>query len=76
MSAETSAADVLPKTPLQALLMFLATVVAAPICEEVLFRGYLLRAYERLGGRKALVAVALLFALFHLRFQGSVFRDF
>lgn len=38
-------------------------------CEETMFRGYILRAYERLGAGRALIASAFLFALMHLNLQ-------
>ncbi|NTU79384.1 MAG: CPBP family intramembrane metalloprotease [Chloroflexales bacterium] len=46
---------------------FLVMVVAvAPLCEELLFRGVLLHAYELRVGAHAIWLVALLFALVHL----------
>lgn len=35
------------------------------ICEEIVFRGTILRAYEKLGIKKAIVMSAVLFGLFH-----------
>jgi len=53
-----------------ALALALATVVAAPLCEEVMFRGYVQRAYERWGGWVGVLVGGAIFALYHLRFQG------
>lgn len=38
-------------------------------CEETMFRGYILRAYQRLGAGRAILASAFLFALMHLSLQ-------
>lgn len=59
-----------PTTPAQALLLATGLVIAAPVCEEALFRGYIQRAYQRDGQRRGFLLVSLLFALYHLRFQG------
>ena len=45
--------------------MFLYASIVAPIGEELLFRGYLLRALRPYGKRFAILASALLFGLFH-----------
>lgn len=42
----------------------------APLCEEVLFRGLVQRAYERRGVTKGILVGGLLFGLYHLRLQG------
>jgi len=52
------------------LLYFLALTVFAPVCEEILFRGYVYQAYALRGARVAVVASALLFAFYHMRLQG------
>jgi membrane protease YdiL (CAAX protease family) len=51
-----------------ALVCVLALAVSAPFCEEMLFRGYILAAYERSGWRPrgAILAVAALFTAYHL----------
>lgn len=61
---------VFPRTLPEALAMLLATVVAAPLCEETMFRGYIQRAYARRSPWIGIGAGGLIFALFHLRFQG------
>ena len=45
--------------------MFLYASVVAPISEELIFRGYVLRSLRPYGKRFAIVASALLFGLFH-----------
>ena len=59
-----------PTTAGQAILIFVAFALAAPIGEEILFRGYIQSAYERYGPRTAILLVGLLFALFHLSLLG------
>ena len=60
----------MPADPLTLIAFFVALAVAAPVCEEVLFRGYLLSAYGRCRPAVAITAVSLLFAFYHLRLQG------
>ena len=59
-----------PKDGGDAMALLLATVVAAPLCEEVAFRGYVQRAYDRGGRWAGLLTGGLIFAMYHLRFQG------
>jgi membrane protease YdiL (CAAX protease family) len=66
---ETGLANV-PLDPLSLVVFALALAVAAPLCEEPLFRGYLASAYGRYRPGVAWLAVAGLFAAFHLQFQG------
>lgn len=47
------------------LSMFLYITIAAPISEEILFRGLVMRSLQPYGKQLALVASSLLFALFH-----------
>lgn len=42
---------------------------SAGICEEILFRGFILRAYERIGMWKGIIITALLFSILHLNIQ-------
>ncbi len=62
--------DSYPQTPGAALLLLVATTVAAPICEEIMFRGYVQRAYERWGTPAGILIGSLIFCLYHLRFLG------
>lgn len=45
--------------------MFLYSALLAPLSEEILFRGYVLRSLRPYGSRFAIVGSAVLFALFH-----------
>ncbi|KRL87502.1 CPBP family intramembrane glutamic endopeptidase [Ligilactobacillus apodemi] len=47
------------------LSMFLYSALLAPIGEEILFRGYLLRNFQKLDERFAIIFSALLFGLYH-----------
>lgn len=69
--APSTGVGVLPDTPLEALLVFLGFALAAPLCEEILFRGVIQQRYMQ--AHRPLVAFsapALLFAFFHLRLVG------
>lgn len=49
----------------------ISAVVLAPLCEELIFRGYLLGIYEHYLSRwGSLVLVSLLFAILHMRLLG------
>jgi len=55
------------RSPLQAVLVVGAVVVTPAVCEETLFRGWLMGTLRRrLAVAPALVAQAVLFALFHM----------
>jgi membrane protease YdiL (CAAX protease family) len=61
----------LPSTSFQAALIFVGLVIAAPICEEILFRGTIQPAYQKHTTRTLAVLIpSLLFAFFHFRLQG------
>jgi membrane protease YdiL (CAAX protease family) len=57
-------------TPALAVLIFVLVVFVAPFCEEVVYRGLLWGAVERLGANRwwALVITTLVFALAHFEF--------
>ncbi|MCD5410100.1 MAG: CPBP family intramembrane metalloprotease [Clostridiales bacterium] len=40
--------------------------LAAGVCEEIFFRGFILSGYEKLGKRNAIIISAILFGIFHL----------
>jgi len=48
------------------LKVFLVMAVLPGICEELLFRGFMMRFFEKYGARWAVIISALLFAAFHL----------
>ncbi|MBN2393618.1 MAG: CPBP family intramembrane metalloprotease [Anaerolineae bacterium] len=61
-----------PRTIPEAFLLLVATVIAAPLCEELMFRGYVQRAYERRSPWTGIVVSGVIFTLYHLRFQGAM----
>lgn len=50
-------------------LLLLIVAGSAGLCEEILFRGLVLRGYEGLGMWKSIVFTAVLFAMLHLNIQ-------
>lgn len=67
----TAPEGIIPTTTFQALLIFLGFVVAAPICEEILFRGSIQPAYQdHTKVSLSILVPSLLFAFFHFRLQG------
>ena len=62
-----------PTTFSEGLILFTGLVIAAPLCEEFLFRGVIQRGYERIGIRAALITVSLMFAAYHLSLQRFIF---
>ena len=51
------------------LLSFIVIALTPGICEEVMFRGMIMRSYEVYGSKKAIVLSAVLFGLFHFNLQ-------
>lgn len=54
------------------LLLILSTCIAAPIFEELLFRGLILTALKRFGNMFAIIITSLLFALVHGNLPQSI----
>jgi membrane protease YdiL (CAAX protease family) len=54
----------------EAVALAMTTMVVAPICEELMFRGYVFRAYEHRRVWIGIGVTSLIFALYHLRLQG------
>jgi membrane protease YdiL (CAAX protease family) len=66
-----SAESVMPKGTLESIGLFLAMAVAAPLCEEPLFRGVIQRAYEEHRATSSAIAIAaLMFAFWHFQLSG------
>lgn len=61
--------EMFPRTIGEAAVLFLALTIAAPLCEEALFRGVVQRGYERWGPWPSILIGGFLFAAFHLSFQ-------
>ena len=62
--------DPVPGNRRELLLLLANSAVLAPICEEMLFRGAMLSAWEPRGGRKAVWVTAILFAILHGSIEG------
>lgn len=60
------AEQALPNTTCEAVLAIIAFAFMAPLCEEILARGIIQRAYERLGARRAILVGGVYFIIFHL----------
>lgn len=68
----TPTVDIIPKTfPMYMLSLFVISI-APGICEEVMFRGTMMNAYEKLSKKKAIIYSAILFGIFHLNLQNLV----
>ncbi len=55
----------LPQNTQETMLMVLSIGVLPGVCEEMLYRGAMLGAFERLGTKKAIWMTAILFTLWH-----------
>jgi uncharacterized protein len=55
--------------PAEYLVLLFVIAGSAGICEEILFRGFILRAYEKLGMWPNIIVTALLFSILHLNIQ-------
>ena len=65
-----------PKTPIELIVGILIIAVTPAICEEMLHRGLMLRAYEKRGTYRAVFITALFFGFFHFditNFFGTAF---
>lgn len=54
-----------PQTPSDLIIGILVVAVSPAICEELLHRGILLKAYEKRGTTKALIITSIIFGIFH-----------
>lgn len=62
---------VIPTNWVDGILIFLGFAIAAPICEEILFRGTIQQAYHNeKNPQTAILVGGFMFVLFHFRFQG------
>ena len=68
----TQSAAPLPDTlPLYLFSLFVISITPA-ICEEVMFRGVIMDAYENLSKRKAIIISAFLFGIYHINIQNLI----
>ncbi len=59
----------IPESGGEMIIGLLVVALSAGICEEVMFRGFVMKAYEKLGMKSSIVYSALLFGLFHFNIQ-------
>ncbi|MDR0223169.1 MAG: CPBP family intramembrane metalloprotease [Oscillospiraceae bacterium] len=57
--------SVMPKNDTQTLIMFASVGIIAPVCEELIYRRFLLNHLRRYGDLQAVIITALLFGFFH-----------
>jgi membrane protease YdiL (CAAX protease family) len=66
-----SGGSILPKGTLESIGLFVAMAVAAPLCEEPLFRGVIQATYEKQRTTSSAIAItALMFAFWHFQLSG------
>lgn len=59
----------IPQGPKTYLLSLFVIALSPGICEEIMFRGTIMRAYENMGIKRAIIYSSLLFGIFHLNLQ-------
>lgn len=59
----------IPETTTMFIVSILLFAITPGICEEIMFRGVIFNAYERIGTKKAIILTGLLFGLFHFDVQ-------
>lgn len=59
----------IPTSSKEFILGVLIISITPGICEEIMFRGMLLKSYESLGKKKAIIYSAILFGIFHFNLQ-------
>ena len=58
-----------PQGALDLLVALFVVSISAGICEEVMFRGFMMKAYEKIGVKKAIIITSILFGVFHFNPQ-------
>lgn len=53
----------------QLVMQLIVVAVSPAICEELMFRGFLMRSYEGMGRKRAIIYSAILFGIFHFNLQ-------
>ncbi|MFQ5628179.1 MAG: type II CAAX prenyl endopeptidase Rce1 family protein [bacterium] len=59
-------------SPLEFVWLVFAIAVTPAICEEIFFRGYVQRTFERTIGAKSVIVIGVIFGLFHMQPVGLV----
>jgi len=59
----------IPESGQEMIIGLIVVALSAGICEEIMFRGFVMKAYERQGVIKSILYSAILFGLFHFNIQ-------
>lgn len=59
----------IPSNPKEYLIGFLIIALTPGICEEIMFRGFIMSSYGRFGKKKAIIYSAILFGVFHFNIE-------
>lgn len=62
----------IPENLKELFISFLIISLSAGICEEIMFRGFILSSYNKLGIKKAIIMSSVMFGLFHFNIQNLV----
>jgi len=62
----------IPTTTIEYLIGLFVIAIAPGICEEVMFRGTMMSAYDTLGYKKSILITAILFGLFHFNIMNLI----
>ncbi|SCG82627.1 abortive infection protein [Proteiniborus sp. DW1] len=59
----------IPENGQEMIIGLIVVALSAGICEEIMFRGFMMKAYEKLGMKLSIIYSAILFGLFHFNIQ-------
>lgn len=62
----------IPDTSKELWISLFVIALTPGICEEFMFRGFIMSSYEKLGKKKAIIFSAILFGVFHFNLQNLV----
>lgn len=62
----------IPESGGEFIIGIIVIALSAGICEEVMFRGLMMKAYEKMGKWKAIIISACLFGFFHFNIQNLI----
>ncbi|WIV11419.1 type II CAAX endopeptidase family protein [Proteiniborus sp. MB09-C3] len=59
----------IPENSQEMIIGLIVIALSAGICEEVMFRGFVMKAYEKRGMKLSIICSAILFGMFHFNIQ-------
>lgn len=62
----------IPQSGIELFKSFIIIALSAGICEEALFRGFIMSSYKKAGKKKAILVSAVLFGIFHYNIQNLI----